>query len=462
MYYKNGQPYHAGVVKVDGAIYYIGSGGKAVKGRHIVHGDMANNILKRGTYTFGDDYKLVKGSYKAPKKHHRRKSLSQLLGIPKKSKRRSGKKFNFDKKHMLYTGCALALALVLLLTAVLVENTTPHSPTSSNGTDSTTSAPVIILPEFTEDVLLCSTAAKAEYDGEITLKQAVQTGDPYRALQFEYQLAGASGNLILSRDPSFADAREYFMPSSDTVITIDNLLTGTTYYYKVIVDGKEYPGSFRTAESTRFVSIPGLFNTRDIGGKTTLDGKTVRQGLLIRGLELDGLVEPTYFLPTENIEEVTDTFGFAYDMDLREATLYPGTYTSRLGIPHKFYTSPQYGGIFSVTFRDSLHQIISDLAKPENYPMYLHCTYGTDRTGTIVFLLQGILNMSEEDMVREYRLTAYFNKPLAESNNMEPVIQALAPYEGDTLQEKIVTYLTTVIGITESEIESIRSIFLEG
>ena len=319
----------------------------------------------------------------------------------------------------------------------------------------------VALPRFEQEVLLCSDEAKQVYDGELKIENAVASGAPYRPFVFEYRLDNASGTLRVSEDSSFAAAKEYALEQEKTSVSIDNLKTGTTYYYQVEVSGKQYSGTFQTAASNRFISIPGVENLRDIGGYRTLDGKTLKQGLLIRGCELDGIKNEDYFLADEDVAAVQETFGFVYDLDLRSPEIVEGDYQSRLGIDHKFYDAPTYAQIFRPEYQASLREIFADLADPEKYPMYLHCTWGRDRTGTVVLLLQGLLNVSQEDMMQEYRLTGYVTPAVATNNKMDTVFMQLGAYEGDTLQEQIINYLTTTVGVTQEEIESIQAIFLE-
>lgn len=457
IFYKNGTPYHAGAIKIDGDIYYISSKGRAVKGEHIVHREMTNGLLKRGTYTFDDDYKLIKKSYISPRKKKCKsvKKLEKKLAVA-------------TVALMLIIGVATGFCSNHLNNAT--TNNTTLNNSASNDLHSNNAAPnaptkeqEIHLPSFEEEVLLSSTVAKQLYDGEISAEQAVETGDPYRAFRYDYLLKGTSGMLWIGELEDLSDAKVYELPETENSICIDNLKTATTYYYKVAAGDQTQSGSFRTAKTTRFVMMSGAVNTRDIGGYVNKDGKVLKQGLLIRGSEIDGLVEKNYFIPSSSVEKVQDTFGYVYDFDLRRGSIYTGIYQSRLGenVGHKFYGAPQYGQIFSAEYKRSLQDIFRDLADPKKYPMYLHCTYGADRTGTVIFLLQGILNMSEEDMIREYQRTGFTSKSYGISDSMDIVTGGLRSYEGNSIQEKIVSFLITEIGITEAEIESIRSILLE-
>ncbi len=265
---------------------------------------------------------------------------------------------------------------------------------------------------------------------------------------------------------------QYTLDPDKTVLTIDNLFPGTTYYYRVTArevsleddsesgESNTYCGQFTTADTDRFVNIPNLENTRDIGGYVTADGRTTKYGMIIRGSELDGLVESDYFLTDR---EAAEPFGFVCDLDLRNDSIFTGSYQSMLGekVSHKFHSAPSYGGIFDDASFSSLREIFNDMANPDNYPMYMHCTYGADRTGTIVFMLQGILGVSEEDMVKEYALTGFSRKSIT-TDGVNPIFGGLEGTGGDTINEKIVNYLVDVVGVPTEDIESIREILLEG
>lgn len=454
IYYKDGLPFHAGVTEIDGDIYYIGRHGRVVTGQHVVHKEMSNSLLERGTYTFAEDGKLIEGSFIPAKKVKNKKRRSKSHG----NSHRSRSKHRSKKSVIRIVTVALSV-LVLLAGAFLVDRISNYN---KNSAESEAEETTIYLPSFDEPVELSSKVAQMLYSHEVTMAQVVGA-EPYRSFNFSYTLADTDGLLLLSESADMAGAREFVLAKSESSVDIDNLKTGTTYYYQVKVGEETYTGSFETAEGTRYIYIPGVYNTRDIGGYTTADGNKVKQGMIIRGTELDGLQEANYFLSKKNVPAVMDQFHFVFEMDLREDVAYSGEYVSAFGedVRHRFYNAPMYGNIFSEKYKDSLKAVFSDLAKKSNYPMYMHCTYGADRTGTVVYLLQGLLGMSEEDMLREYQMTGFHLDAYADTSRMDTVIEGLEKYPGDDLPEKIEYFLINEIGVTKAQINSIRDILLE-
>ena len=282
-------------------------------------------------------------------------------------------------------------------------------------------------------------------------------------LRFSVNGLGAEQNVLrytveVAENSSFTGAASYEIAENAGEFSFSHLRAGTFYYYRVTAytsDGTlSKNGFFRTSETPRFLTIGGISNVRDIGGWKTTDGRRISQGLLLRGTELDGAIEKGYHITEAGIKDMRESFGINTDMDLRSPSV-DGKNMLGESVVHKYYDMAQYTAIFTESGKQKIHEIFSDFADASNYPVYLHCTYGCDRTGTVCFLLEAMLGLSEEDCYKEYGIS---NMTLGKIRAMR---EGLRNYEGATLKEQTRSYLLSC-GVTENEINSIENIFLEG
>lgn len=223
-----------------------------------------------------------------------------------------------------------------------------------------------------------------------------------------------------------------------------------------------------TSLGPRVMKVDGIYNVRDLGGYKTACGKRTHQGLLYRG----GALSPADVYDSQLTEAgkatMKNTMKIKTEIELRhpdetgilENSLIPGAEMIRIVV-----------GPYDVAFSDraegkyAYRTFFSTLARQENYPIYFHCTGGADRTGTLSFLLNALLGVSEEILIQDYEFTSFSIYHMRNTQSgvykdyFEKFRNLLESYDGSTLQEKTERYLLS-IGVTEKEIEAIKEIML--
>lgn len=405
-------------------------------------------------------------------------------------KQHSSKKKKTHTKHKFKTfikknrGQIISLSLLfcaLLAIILMIPNTLDKSKDvqDANGSLQDDSSLQLRVPFFTEehtlvhDAVLSLLSAEAEEAQEVLApfhetKGRLDIGFPV-VLDFNVSdlPAGCFVTAIkveVDENEDFSEPRVFRLSAEKRSVSIPYLKTGTQYFFRITFSFSNEQtlssaGSFKTSATPRILSVDGLVNVRDIGGWTTRSGKTISQGKLFRGSEPDGAVEENYNVTSKGLLDALTVLGIRTDVDLRASSDHVD-HTDALGanVTHTYYEIPMYDGIFDKEGSERIRALFSDLAKPEIYPVYLHCTYGTDRTGTVCYLLEALLGLSEEDLLTEYALTALYHKNTT-VQSLSPLREGLNGYPGFTLQEKCENYLLS-IGVTAEEISNIRTVFL--
>ena len=255
-------------------------------------------------------------------------------------------------------------------------------------------------------------------------------------------------------------------------LSVYNLFVGTNYTW-TLTDGKgvKRSGHFRTAWTPRLIAFPDRdampINVRDIGGYATVSGARVRQGMVYRGAEMSawkniGLAGMT----PANGDVLVRELGIRTDLDLRYSQQIAKFTASEISptVQWRHYAVNAYKP-FTPEMNDLFRDTMRTFAQRENYPIYVHCSGGADRTGEICFLLSSLLGVSDEDLFLDYELTSLARLPRPRKMSYFQAwlkrVAAFSPDEGNGLsyQTKTENYLLG-IGLTQQEIAAIREILL--
>lgn len=387
----------------------------------------------------------------------------------------------WQQNRPLITGILIALSLAALIAVLLLakqfdNNTGRKQQSATAGTLTGTISTVRLeLPFFSQPEYLVGTAAIAYMESDLS-QDVSEVLAPYRngqqldagygvTLNFDitamptgYQVDAI--RLEISDNKAFDAPRVIPLSATDRSVDVTCLKTGTRYYYRVILtvsDGSEISGqgTFFTADTPRLLSIEGISNVRDFGNWKTETGKTVRQGLLYRGSELDGMTDEACLLTENGKDVLLNILNIKTQLDLRwnvQAEPLAG------GAEHRSYGTAAYSELLLEENNKKVRALFADLADPEIYPAYIHCTHGCNQTGTVCSLLGLLLGMTREDVIRAHELSALsVGNPNTES--LEAMLVQLEMFEGETLAQKTENYLLSV-GVTQQQIDSIRRIFL--
>ena len=260
-----------------------------------------------------------------------------------------------------------------------------------------------------------------------------------------------------------------------------------------------YNLSFQS-EEFRKLSMDGSYNTRELGGYKTTDGKSVKWGVLFRSDKLSDIsLEDQKYLKNLGIQRIVDfrskaektedpdkiPEGVAYiempiEVDGAMRTKIEAILKGEINRNVKDFLI-EANEEFIKNYSHIYSKFLKDLAK-EQKPTMFHCTAGKDRAGFAAAITLIAIGVSKEDAINDYMKTNEYTAKRIDEMISKIELMSLYQTDGELLRPllgvereyleaafkaaeneygSIENYIRSGLNISEKEIQQLRSFLLE-
>ena len=279
--------------------------------------------------------------------------------------------------------------------------------------------------------------------------------------------------FVYGQKADLGDAYQIPTNTSTNSISFTNAYLGDNYF-KVIAnlsDGTKEASQIKkfkvTTQAPRNLDVGNMPNCRDMGGRTTVAGGKIKQGLIYRtsGSKFDNSTASN----ADAKKVLTDLLRVRTEINVANSTT-NNVNLSGTTVENAFMA---YGAVpYSNLARNSarIRQVMEILADESNYPVFYHCRIGTDRTGITGVMISGLLGISFNEVIQDYGFSNFSpidnqrypgKTPDNNGDDIKKYIDEILALPGANFQEQ--TYLALrMIGVPAAHLDRIIDIMTEG